>query len=140
MDQMNNIHPVVAVAPMVFSNGATIVGQAVNRTGFRSATFLIALGTLSDADAEWAVTIKEGDTDNVSEHTPVNDVDLIGTEALAGFTHASDNSCRKIGYKGVKKYISIEIDDSVGNSTSAAVCVIALLGDPANAPTPNPPS
>lgn len=139
-DLMNNITPKVAIAPVVVADGAAQVSGAVDTLGYDSVTFIIALGTLADADATWSVTVKEGETDIQANHTAVADIDLIGTEALAGFTFAADNACRKIGYRGSKRYVSIEIDDVVANAGNAPMCVVALLGHPLSAPTANPPA
>lgn len=138
-DLVNSVHPVVALAPVVVTDGTAQVSAVIDTQGFQSCTFLIALGTLADADATWAVTVKEGDDNTQGNHTAVADADLIGTEALAGFTFGDDGECRKIGYKGAKRYVSIEIDDVTANSGNAPMCVIALLGHPAYAPTDNPP-
>lgn len=139
-DLMNNVHPVVAIAPVVVSDGTAQTSAAIDLKGFDSCTFVIALGTLADADATWSVTVSEGDTATVGAHTAVADVDLIGSEALAGFTFAADGGCRKVGYKGGKRYVSISIDDVTANSGSAPMAAIALLGHPRSAPTANPPA
>lgn len=139
-DLMNNITPVVAIAPVVVSDGTAQTSGAIDTRGYESVTFVIATGTLADDDATWAVTVKEGSTANQGEHTAVADVDLIGTEALAGFTYESDNACRKIGYSGSKRYVSIEIDDVTANTGNAPMAVIAILGHPELAPTDNPPA
>lgn len=139
MDLMNSITPKVAVAPVVATDGTAIVSGVIDTLGYQSCTFVIALGTLADADATWAVVVKEGDTSSQGAHTAVADVDLLGTEALAGFTFAADGACRKIGYAGSKRYVSIEIDDVVANAGNAPIAVIALLGHPELGPTANPP-
>lgn len=138
-DLMNNVTPKVAIAPVVVADGTAQVSGAIDTLGYESVTFLIALGTLADTDATWSVTVKEGDDSTQANHTAVADADLLGTEVLAGFTFAADNACRKIGYSGTKRYVSIEIDDVVANTGSAPMAVIALLGHPALAPTANPP-
>jgi hypothetical protein len=138
-DLMNNIHPVVAIAPFVATTGAAAVSAAIDVRHYKSVTFVIALGTLADSDAAWAVTVKEGSTATQGSHTAVEDKDLIGTEALAGFTFSDDGECRKIGYKGSEDYVSIEIDDVTANTGNAPMCVIAIL-EPYEAPASNPPA
>jgi len=138
-DLMNNIHPVVAIAPFVATDGTVAVSAAIDVRHYKSVTFIIALGTLADADATWAVTVKEGSDSTQGNHTAVADTDLIGTEALAGFTFADDGECRKIGYKGDQDYVSIEIDDVTANSGNAPMCVIAIL-EPYERPSSNPPA
>lgn len=137
-DLMNNIHPVVAIAPVVVTDGTAQVSAAIDVRQYRSVTFVIALGTLADADATWAVTVKEGANSTQGNHTAVADKDLIGTEALAGFTFSDDGETRKIGYKGDQDFVSIEIDDVTANTGNAPMCVICLL-EPLEMPADNPP-
>lgn len=138
-DLMNNIHPVVAIAPVVVSDGTAQVSAAIDVRHYKSVTFIILLGTLADSDATWAVTVKEGSDSTQGNHTAVADTDLIGTEALAGFTYADDGECRKIGYKGDQDYVSIEIDDVTANSGNAPMAVLCLL-EPYERPASNPPA
>jgi hypothetical protein len=139
-DLFNSITPKVALAPVVATDGTAQVSAVIDTLGYGSVTFVIALGTLADTDATWAVTVKEGDTNSQGAHTAVADVDLLGTEALAGFTFAADGACRKIGYIGNKRYVSIEIDDVTANTGNAPMAVVAILGHPELAPTANPPA
>ena len=139
-DLLNNIHPLIAIAPQVVSDGSALVSVAIDLSGYESCTFVIMLGALADADATWTVTVKEGDNTTQAEHTAVADIDLIGTEALAGFDFSGDNSCRKIAYKGGKQYVSIEIDDDTANSGAANIAVLCILAHPRNRPTENPPT
>ena len=138
-DLMNNIHPVVAIAPVVVADGTAQVSAAIDVRAYKSVTFLIALGVLADADATWAVTVKEGATSTQGDHTAVADKDLLGTEALAGFTFADDGEMRKIGYVGDADYVSIEIDDVVANTGAAPMCVICVF-EPYERPAANPPA
>ena len=137
-DLMNNIHPVVAIAPVVVADGTAQISAAIDVRQYRSVTFIIALGTLADTDATWSVVVKEGSDATQGNHTAVADRDLIGTEALAGFTFADDGETRKIGYKGDQDYVSIEIDDVTANTGSAPMCVICVL-EPYDTPADNPP-
>lgn len=137
-DLMNNIHTVVAIAPVIPTDGTAQVSAAIDVRRYRSVTFVILLGTLADTDATWAVTVKEGSTSTQGSHTAVADVNLIGTEALAGFTFADDGETRKIGYKGDQDYVSIEIDDVTANTAAAPMAVLCIL-EPYDTPADNPP-
>ena len=137
-DLMNDIHTVVALAPVVASDNTVLTTAAIDTAGFESVTFVVLAGTLADADATFAVEVQEGSTSTQSAHTAVADIDLIGTEALAGFTFGDDGETRKIGYKGSAQYVSLEITPS-GNSGNAPLAVLAILGHPHTRPTDNPP-
>jgi hypothetical protein len=137
-DFANNIHVIPVLPPLVVSDGAARTSAAIDVRNYKSVTFIIATGTLADADATWSVTVKEGNTTTQASHTAVDDKWLIGTEALAGFQFDDDNEVRKIGYVGIADYVSIEIDDVTANSGSAPTCVI-MIAEPLDRPAPNPP-
>lgn len=138
-DLMNNIHPVVAIAPQVVNDGTSRVSAAIDVRNYKSVTFVILLGPIADTDATWAVTVKEGSTSSQGSHTAVADKDLLGTEALAGFTFADDGECRKIGYVGDQDYVSIEIDNVTANTGYARMAVLCIL-EPYERPDANPPA
>lgn len=137
-DLMNSIHPVVAIAPVVVTDGTAQVSGAIDVRDYKSVTFIILLGTLADADATWTVTVKEGSTDTQGDHTAVADAQLLGTEVLAGFDYGADGECRKIGYVGSEDYVSIEIDDDTANTGDAPMAVL-MIAEPYEGPTTNPP-
>lgn len=137
-DLMNKVHPLVAIAPVVVADGTAQISAAIDVRKYRSVTFIIALGTLADADATWIVTVKEGSTSSQAAHTAVADKDLVGTEVLAGFTFADDGETKKIGYVGDRDYVSIEITNGVANLAAAPMCCI-MIAEPHNTPAPNPP-
>lgn len=138
-DLMNNIATKLAIAPAVVVDNTAQVGSVVDVAGFDSLTFVIVTGTLADADATFAVLVEEGDQANLSDAAAVADKDLIGTEALAGFTFAADRVTRKIGYKGGKRYVRLTVTPS-GNAGDAPLAAVAILGHPGSAPTANPPT
>lgn len=138
-DQMNDIHPIVAIAPVVVADGTVAKSGAIDTKGFEGVTFVIQTGVLADTDATWAVVVKSGPTPTQSEHVAVSDTFLIGTEALASFAFNDDGETRKIGYKGADRYVSIEIDDVVANSGSTPMAALCILGCPHDRPTANPP-
>lgn len=138
-DLFNHVHPVRAISPAAaVTDNTAIVSEIIDRKGYESLTFLIALGALADADATFAVLLEEGDAANLSDAAAVADGDMLGTEALAGFTFADDNETRKLGYVGNKRYTRLTITPS-GNSGNVFVSAIALLGHPHQSPTANPP-
>jgi hypothetical protein len=138
-DLMNNIHPKRGIDPVVGASDNTAqVSQIIDRQGFESLTWLIATGVIADADATFTVLVEHGDAANLSDAAAVADEDLIGTEALAGFTFADDSETRKIGYKGTKRYVRLTITPAA-NLGAWPVAAIAVLGHPTQAPTLNPP-
>jgi hypothetical protein len=57
--------------------------------------------------------------------------------ALAGFVSANANSCRKIGYSGVMRYVRMTTTPT--SNTSAFISALAVLGGAHLDPTRNPP-
>lgn len=137
-DIMNNINPRPVIAPQIGTDNTAMVGAVIDRLGYDSLTYVIQTGTLADADATFAVLLEESDAQG-SGFAAVDDKDLIGTEALAGFTFAADGVCRKLGYKGGKRYTRLTVTPA-NNTGNAPISACAILGAPSSAPTPNPPT
>lgn len=114
------------IAPAVISDNTAAVGTVIDKLGFESVVYVIATGTLADADATFAVLLEESDASG-SGFTAVGDGDLIGTEADAGFTFANDGVTRKLGYVGNKRYTRLTVTPT-GNSGSAPIAAVAILG------------
>lgn len=139
-DLMNNIHPLRAISPAAATTDNTAwVSEIIDTAGYDSLTFLLITGSLADADATFTVLVEDGDNSALSDAAAVADSELIGTEALAGFTFAHDNKTRKIGYVGGKRYVRLTVTPA-NNTGNAFLAAIALLGHPRNAPTANPPA
>lgn len=96
--------------------------------------FVIQTGTLSDADAVYAVTVQHGDAvDSESSPTSITDsaeatgTDLYGTLAAAGFTFANDGVVRSIGYAGIKRWVKLTITPTTtANSGNTPVSVLVV--------------
>ena len=136
-DLLNNIDVKRVISPVSVSDTTAQVGQIIDRKGFDGLTYLIATGSIADADATFTVLLEEGDASNLSDAAAVADADLIGTEALAGFQFDDDNECRKLGYKGSKRYTRLTITP-VANASAAVLAAVAVLSSPQIAPTANP--
>lgn len=138
-DQMNHLYPKRVISPVSVADTTAQVGQIIDRAGYQSVTYVIATGSIADADATFTVLLEEGDVSNMSDAAAVADADMIGTEVLAAFQFDDDNECRKLGYKGNKRYTRMTITP-VANASAAVVCAVAILGNPESTPTANPPA
>ena len=138
-DLLNRIDVKRVLSPVSVADTTAQVGQIIDRRGFDSLTYVIATGSIADADATFTVLLEEGDASNMSDAAAVADADLIGTEALAGFQFDDDNECRKLGYKGAKRYTRLTITP-VANASAALLSAVAVLSSPQLAPTANPPA
>jgi hypothetical protein len=136
-DLFNNVTVARAIAPVSVSDNTAQVSSIIDRQGYESVTFAIAAGSLADADATFTVLVEDGNAANLSDAAAVADSNLLGTEALAGFTFADDNATRKIGYVGGKRYVRLTITPA-NNASAALISAVAILGHPHVTPTPNP--
>lgn len=138
MELFNNIDVKRVISPVSVADNTAQVGQVIDGQGFGSVTYLIATGSIADADATFTVLLEECDTSG-GVYTAVADADLLGTEALAGFQFDDDNECRKLGYIGIKRYTRLTITPAA-NASAAVLAAVAVLGSPSVAPTANPPA
>lgn len=138
-DLHNNIHVKRVISPFAEAGTTALVGQIIDRQGYESLEYVIATGSLADADATFTVLLEEGDVANLSGAAAVADADLLGTEALASFIFSDDDKVFKLGYKGAKRYTRLTVTP-VANASASLISAIAVLGDPANEPTSNPPA
>jgi hypothetical protein len=139
-DMMNSINPVRAISPAAaVTDNTAFVSQIIDVKGHDSLTFVILTGSLADADATFTTLVEHADLANFSGAEAVPDSELVGTEALASFTFAHDDATRKIGYVGHKRYVRLTVTPAA-NTGNAFVAAVAVLGNPAQQPTPNPPA
>lgn len=138
-DLMNNVHLKRCISPVSVADTTAQVGQIIDRQGFDSLMYAIAIGSVADADCTFTVLLEEGDNSALSDAATVAAVDLIGTTTLAAFQFDDDNEPRKLGYKGNKRYTRLTITP-VANSSAAVISALAVLGHPSLAATANPPA
>ena len=129
MAAIKDIHKSVkdsrALSPVSVADNTAKVSQIIDTQGFESLEWVIAMGTLADADATFAVLMEEGDDSGLSDAAAVADVDLLGTEAAAGFIFSDDDQVRKIGYGGNKRFVRLTITPSA-NASAALLSVVAV--------------
>ena len=135
-DQANNLTIRPVIAPGTYNDAGTTpwVGAVIDRAGYESLTYAINTGTLSDANATYAVLLEESDASNMDGANAVADADLIGTEADAGFTFADDGEARKLGYIGNKRYTRLTITPTGADDGDSPISAVAILGHPHQAP------
>ncbi len=141
-DLANVITPKRVLSPVSTDADTALVGEIIDKKGFESVTYVIATGSIGDANATFTVLLEESDSSNMASASAVADADLIGTEVLASFQYDDDNETRKLGYIGSKRYTRLTITPS-GNSgtpSGALLSAVAILGHPQIAPTANPPA
>jgi hypothetical protein len=140
-DMAHNLQAKKCISPSTSDNDTPLVGSIIDRLGYDSLTYIIAIGAVADSDVVFTVLLEESDDSGMSGATPVADADMIsqtsGTapEAAAAFQFDDDNEVRKLGYIGNKRYTRLTITPDGNTEYSfCALSAVAVLGHPASAP------
>lgn len=141
-DSANNLHFKPAIAPVAaLTNVNTpIVSTILDTLGYGSATLALVTGTETDANATFVVLLEESNDSGMSGAVAVADIDLIGTELLAGFQFDDDIECRKLGYIGSRRYIRATVTPAGNDAGNIFLAGMWVQGHPNSYPTANPPS
>lgn len=132
-DLHSHIKPLRAISPVSVADNTAAVSQIIDMKGFGSLEFVIATGSLADADATFTVLVEHGDDSALADAAAVPDAYLLGTEADASFTYANDDSVRKIGYAGNKRYVRLTVTPA-NNASAGLIAAVALMGHAAITP------
>lgn len=125
-DRHNDIDVKRALSPVSVSDNTAQVSQIIDLQGYNSLEFLIATGSLADADATFTALVEHGNVSNLSDAAAVPDSDLLGLESEASFTFSNDDSVYKIGYRGIKRYVRLTITPA-SNASAALLAAVAVL-------------
>lgn len=132
-DLHNNIEPKVALNSAAIASNTTTDGtNIIDTAGFESVEFLLLSGSLTDGT--YTPVITAGDASDLSDGAAAPAGDLIGTIAAATFAAADDNKVKRVGYKGSKRYVRLDIT-SAGVTSGGSLSALAVLGHPHDAPT-----
>lgn len=135
-DLHNKLHFVPLITPVAArTDNTAIVSAIIDRKGFESLELVIVTGANTDANATFAVLVEDGDNSALSDNAAVADTQLLGTEAVAGFTFADDGECRKIGYAGDKRYVRVTVTPTGNDSGNIFLAGVAVLGNAGSSPT-----
>ena len=140
-DLHNNIDATVVVESVaVGTTGTGKTGRVIDLQGYGGVEFVINVGAITATAAIFSVVIMEGDVTGTL--TSVADIDLLGTELLAGVVAATrvdfstEKVVKRIGYKGGKRYVQANISSTATAGTP--VSITAILHSPSVAPVDNP--
>ncbi len=133
-DLHNNIQVLSVFDPIDLGTGNTAkVGEIIDRQDALALEFIIQTGSLSDADATFAVTMDEGDVSDLTGSNAVATADMLGTLAGASFVFSDDNKIAKIGYIGTKRYVRLTVTPS-NNTGVVLISACAILSTLRGAP------
>jgi len=131
-DLKNKVKTLVAFNIQAISSDTTTAGAIIDTLGYESVTFVIQSGTLTDG--AYTPLIQDGDNSGLSDVAAVSDDFLVGTEAAAAFVLADDNTTKRIGYVGKKRYVRLNIV-SASTSSGGTFGAVCILGDAISQPT-----
>jgi len=130
-DLHNNVKTEVALDITAISSDTTTNGNIIDMQGYGSVEFIILSGTLTDGT--YTPLIHEGDDSGLSDASAVADGDLLGTEAGAAFAASEDDSVKKVGYIGNKRYVRLSIV-SASTTTGGTVSAVSVKGNASDNP------
>lgn len=141
-DLHSNVKVILAVAPVVLGPTGGNAGRIIDRQGYGGVEFVAEYGAITTTGTVVTVVVKEGDTTGAM--ASVADADLLGTEALASLLAATPRASgttklvsKRIGYKGSKRYVSLDLNGT-GVTSVGIVAASAILFNPTVAPVSNP--
>lgn len=125
------ISPQAAINPgaAITGNGTT-TSATIDRAGYEALEFIFQSGTITDG--AFAVTLYEGSASNMSDEAAVAAADILGTQP--SFAAADDNTVKRVGYKGSKRYVRAKAVQS-GATSGGILAAVAILAKPRFAPT-----
>lgn len=124
MDLHNDVKYSRAISPAAaVTNDTAWVSEILDMANFERNELILLTGALADSAATFTVLIEDGDNSALSDHAAVDDAYLIGTEADASFDQDDDNTTRKIGYRGTKRYLRATVTpaNNSGNAFLAGI-------------------
>lgn len=95
----------------------------------------ILLGALTDADMSTTFLMEESDDSGMSGSNEVADANMNPVETVAAFDFGDDDTVRKMGYTGEKRYVRLTITPADNGAGNIFCAVMALMGDADQRPT-----
>lgn len=112
-----------AISPVSVSDNTAQVSQIIDLQGVHSAEFIVAYGSLADADATFTALVEDGNISTLSDNATAASV-LLGS--VPSTTFAGDDTIKRVGYIGNKRYIRLTITPAA-NTSAAVLCAVAAL-------------
>ena len=129
-DLYNNIEVRRGFSPAAaVSDNTAYVTEIIDMRGFKSLVWCILLGAITDANMTTVLLMEDGDDSGLSDAAAVADAAMDPTEVIAAFDFGDDDTVRKIGYVGEKRYVRLTITPSANDSGNIFCAVMALLGN-----------
>ena len=124
----HNVSQATALSITSISSNTTTNGNIIDTARFESLEFLLLSGTITDGS--YAVTMEHGDDSGLSDGAAVSSDETLGD---ADFAATDDNTAKRLGYIGKRRYVRLVIT-STGVTTGGTIGAVSLLGTPHHAP------
>lgn len=112
--------------------GATAITGFVDMKDALAVDFIIALGTLAATTIAATVLLEHADAvddeanpASLTDGAAVPDDQLQGSEANAGFDQDDDNTVKRLGYRGSKRWLKITVTPT-SNNAAMPIAILAL--------------
>lgn len=116
-----------AIAPQIATDNTPLVSSIIDMKGYEAVRFIIATGTIADADTTITPLLEDGDNSSLNDNAAVADAYMPeGTEADAAFQYDDDGEIRIITYRGTKRYCRLTLTPA-NNTGNLPVSVVAEL-------------
>ena len=131
-DLHNRVKTVRVISPQAGAGDNTAqVGQIIDHAGYESVEYVVATGTLVDADATFTALLEHGDAANLSDAAAVPAAERLGS--LPSFVFSQDDVVLKVGYIGQKRYSRLTITPAA-NTGTWGIGAVAVLSNARHAP------
>jgi len=122
-----NMAAVFAEAPALNTNADTaIISAIIDCANLQGCTFVGILGTLTDVNVTYAVTMEQGDDSGLSDTAAAATVGKDITRTLPSGTFADDLSTFQIGYIGPKRYCRLTLTPTGNNSGDLPFALVVI--------------
>lgn len=126
-DMKNNITAEVAIPNRAYTTNETFVGEPIDLRGYQSCTFLFYSGQITDGT--YTPAVYESDTGAFSgEENAVAAASLIGTLASCVLNGTTDQTVKRLGYNGDKRYVQARMV-STSVTSGGNVGALVIKGD-----------
>lgn len=129
-DMHSNIGQAVAINQQAISGNGTVAGNIIDTKGFESIEFITVVGTITDG--AYAFKLEQGDDPGLSDAADVPVDEILGV--LTGFVAADDNTAKRVGSIGKKRYQRLSLVATGVTTGINMVTAIAIQGHPRSAP------
>lgn len=120
MDLHHSTKDSVGLDSQTISTDTTTLGNIIDMQGYESCEFILISGTITDG--AYAVTLLEDDAAGMGSAAAVSSDHQLGD---ADFALADDDTSKRMGYIGKKRYVRVKIVSTATTSGGvfAGVCI-----------------